>query len=140
MKRFFRLFAVILLLTTLNSQAQLKSLEASVEELTELLINPNKGDLQSLSHFKLSYGHSSGLVENRDEFIAALLKADFDFQEIDISNQSIEIIDKTAIVRHDMKAKALSLGKPTSINLRIMTVWLKQKKGWVLFARQAVKI
>ncbi|MGR3811978.1 nuclear transport factor 2 family protein [Jiulongibacter sp. NS-SX5] len=130
---------VLMAFFAFGTQAQEKNIEASVEQLKELLVNPNKSDLQSICHFKLSYGHSSGRIENRDEFIESLMTKASDFTDIELTNQTIDIIGKTAAVRHELYAKTLDGGKPGEVRLKVLTVWLKQKKGWVLFARQAVR-
>ena len=121
------------------STAQSSNIEESVEQLRQLMVDPNESGLKAISHFKLTYGHSSGKIENRDEFIRALLSKESDFTEIKLSDQSVETIGKTAIVRHSLSAKTLDNGKEGTVNLKVMTVWLKQKKGWVLFGRQAVR-
>lgn len=132
--------AVLFFLVSFVSFGQLKSLENAVEELRELMINPQKAELTSLCHFKLSYGHSSAKIESREEFVEALMSKKYDFEEIKLSQQTIDIIDDSAIVRHNLWAKTRDGGRPGEVNLHVLTVWLKQKKGWVLFARQAVKI
>ncbi|MCR9063361.1 MAG: nuclear transport factor 2 family protein [Cytophagales bacterium] len=133
------LLLVAIIGLSLNSYAQSPNLDESVEQLRQLLIEPTASGLKSITHFKLSYGHSSGKLENRDEFIEALISKKSDFTSIKLSNQTSSIIGKTAIVRHDLYAETLDGGKKGEVKLHILTVWLKQKKGWVLFARQAVK-
>lgn len=131
---------VILFLSILGfANAQHPNLEKSVEELRKLMVKPTKAGLTSIAHFKLSYGHSDGKLENRDQFIEALVSKASNFTEIELSNQTIETLGKTAIVRHDLYAKTLDGGVPAEVKLHIMTIWLKQKKGWVLLARQSVR-
>jgi len=45
-----------------------------------------------------------------------------------------------AIVRHIFKAKTNDGGKPGEVNIRVLLIWQKQKGGWKLLARQAVRI
>ena len=88
----------------------------------------------------LSYGHSSGKVEDKAAFVEGLLKGPFDFQTIDITDQTIKLVGKTAIVRHIFSSKVLNKGNPDSLKLGILLVWKKQKGKWKLLVRQAVKI
>ena len=130
---------LLFLLNVSNVFAQQPNIEDSVEELRQLMITPTKEGLTGIAHFKLSYGHSSGKTENRDQFVEALLSKKSDFREIKLTNQTIETIGKTAIVRHDIAAKTMDGGKTGEVKLHVLSIWLKQKKGWVIFARQAVK-
>jgi hypothetical protein len=133
------ILGLLLLLSLSSVYAQKPNIEDSVEELRQLMIEPTKEGLMGIAHFKLSYGHSNGKLENRDEFVEALVSKKSDFREIKLTNQTIEIIGKTAVVRHDLAAKTMDGGKAGEVKLHVLTVWLKQKKGWVIFARQAVK-
>ena len=72
-------------------------------------------------------------------FVDKIVTGKSDFVSIDLSEQTITVSDKTAIVRHLFKAKTNDGGKPGEVQLRIMLVWQKQKGGWKLLARQAVK-
>jgi hypothetical protein len=44
------------------------------------------------------------------------------------------------VVRHNLTAKTIDKGVPGNIKLHIMTVWVKEKKQWKLFARQATRL
>lgn len=58
---------------------------------------------------------------------------------IENTNQSIQIVDKTAIVRNHLYAKTADLGKePGEVNLDIYYDWQKTKSGWKLLASQSV--
>ncbi|MBL7764410.1 MAG: nuclear transport factor 2 family protein, partial [Chitinophagaceae bacterium] len=88
----------------------------------------------------LSYGHSSGKVENKEQFINEAINGPVDFISIDISNQTIVVVDKNAIVRHIFYTKMKRDGKDDEIKISVLQVWQKQKGKWKLLARQAVKV
>src|SRR4051812_38639130 len=73
---------------------------AAVETLRKAMLDGDKTALERISAEKLSYGHSSGQIENKEEFVAALATGKSDFARIDISDQKILITGNTAIVRH----------------------------------------
>jgi len=89
---------------------------------------------------QLSYGHSSGVVQNQPEFIEALTSGKSDFVTIDLTEQSINVVDRTAIVRHILSATTNDGGKPGQAKISILLVWQKDKGEWRLLARQAVKV
>ncbi len=114
--------------------------ENSMEILRDLLINPDPMKLDQILHDRLTYGHSSGFVEDKSSLIKNLTSGNSDFVTIDITEQEILIEDKTAIVRHKLSATTNDKGTPGQVNLRIMYTWVKSNKSWKLLARQAVKV
>ena len=141
-----QLFSLILLFLTLGlsiSFAQDKdtqSLEEAVEELRQLLIKPDQQGLENITAEELSYGHSAGRVEDQKEFIDFLLSGKSQFVSIDLEDQTVDIIGKTAIVRHTLLAETNNEGVKGIIKLGVLMVWQKDGKNWKLLARQAFKM
>ncbi len=114
--------------------------EEAVEILRKQLLDPEKEVLQNFTSEMLTYGHSAGLIENQTEFIESLVSGKFDFQTLDLTEQTIDISGETAIVRHHLTGNTVDSGKePGTANLKVLQVWQKQDGGWKLLARQAVK-
>ena len=116
-----------------------KKLEDAVEQLRVAMIEGNKTELERLAAEELSYGHSSGYVEGKTEFVEKLVSKQSDFVSIQLSNQKITVLGNTAFVRHDLSADTNDNGKPGKVNLHILIVWQKQDGHWRMIARQAVK-
>ena len=129
-------------LLTTNSVAQSseKAVEQAVEKLRTLMIDPDKASLEALAADGLSYGHSSGKLEDKKAFVDALTSGESDFKTIDLTDQTVTVVDNTALVRHKLTAETISQGKPGQTKLAVLLVWVKQKNNWKLLARQAVKI
>ncbi len=111
----------------------------SVELLNNALIEPEKALFEDILMEELSYGHSSGKLQNKEAFIDDLINGPFDFQEINISDETIEIIGQTAVVRHILSAKASNAGTPVEIRMGILLVYQNHNDQWKLLARQAFK-
>lgn len=122
-----------------KAKAQQNDVYKAVEELRVLMINPDKAKLDALAHPELSYGHSSGKLENKAEFIETLVSKKSDFRRIDFLDQTVFVQKNTAIVRHILEADTFDGGKEGKVKLKILLVWVKEKKAWKLLARQAVK-
>ena len=116
-----------------------QSVAAAVESLRKALIDPNKATLDALVLDELTYGHSSGVIQDKAAFEEALLNKSSDFVTIDLSLQTIKVVGNTAWVRHILSATTNDGGKPGSTKLSVLLVWVKQKGVWRLLARQAVK-
>lgn len=138
------LFVVTLLVAMANvSVAQSndeKAVAAAVENLRKAMVDPNKAVLEKLTLPELSYGHSTGKVQNQAEFIDALVSGASDFMNIDLTEQTIKVVGNTAIVRHVLSAATSDNGKAGNAHIAILLVWVKHSKEWKLLARQAVKI
>jgi len=118
-----------------------KEVETAVEKLRIAMIDPTTDALTKLTSADLTYGHSSGLLENQGQFIEALVSGKSDFKTIELSDQSIKLSGKNiALVRHKLKGELISGSNINTVNLGILTVWVKEKGEWKLLARQAFKL
>jgi ketosteroid isomerase-like protein len=127
-------------LSSVAQDKEEKAVTAAVEALRKAMIDPDKTILSNLTADDLSYGHSGGQLQTKAEFIETLVSGKSDFVTIDLTEQSVKVVDRTAIVRHHLSATTNDGGKPGSVKLSILLVWVKQKGGWKLLARQAVKL
>ncbi len=126
--------------TATFAQKNEKGVAEAVEKLRKAMIDPTEANLNALVSDKLTYGHSGGKVEDKAEFIRALVSNDSDFKTIDLTDQTIEIVDNTALVRHVLTAVTANKGVPATAHIGILLVWVYQKGDWKLVARQAVKV
>src|SRR5580693_6624453 len=116
------------------------TLVSAVEAFRKALIDPDKATLHKLTMNELSYGHSSGLVQDKAAFEEALLSGASDFVSIELNDQTMKVVGNTAWVRHKLSAVTNDGGKPGEAHLSVLLIWMKQKGQWRLLARQAVKI
>ena len=139
-----RLLTIVLALFSLTLFAQKKDEQAvsdAVRHLNQAMIDGNQITLDQYTSDKLSYGHSSGLIEDKDTYITSIIDGTFGFTSIDLTEQTIAISDNVAIVRHKFSANTDDKGKqPGTARLSVLQIWQKQKNKWVLLARQATKI
>ena len=126
---------------TISAQSKAeKSVAAAVENLRLSMISGDRTALSNVASEALSYGHSSGLLEDKAKFVEAIASGKSDFVKIDLTEQTIKVVRKTAIVRHNLFAETKNSGTPGTIKLHVMTIWQKQGGQWKLLARQAVKL
>ena len=112
----------------------------AAEQLRLAMVDPTKAALMALTAPELSYGHSSGSIETQTAFVEALVSGSSDFVSIDLSNQTVVVVDNTAMVRHVLVGQTVSKGVPGTTKLSVLQVWIKQKGNWVMLARQATKL
>jgi hypothetical protein len=117
-----------------------KAVATAVESLRKAMVDPDKAVLDRLTTEELSYGHSTGLVQDKQEFMEALTSGRSDFVSIDLSGQTVKIAGDAAIVRHILSAVTNDGGKPGTTKLSVLMVWVERNGEWKLLARQAVKV
>src|SRR5580693_570813 len=108
------------------------TLASAVEAFRKALIDPTKAALDKLTMDELSYGHSSGLIQDKAAFEQALLSGASDFVSIDLTDQTMKVVGNTAWVRHKFSAVTNDGGKPGTTHLSVLLVWMKQKGQWKL--------
>lgn len=137
------IFTISFLMTFAVSAQKMNDNEAvaaTAEKLRLAMISGEKTELESLILPELTYGHSGGHIDDAKEFVEKLVSKKSDFVTIDITNQTVNIVGNTAIVRHHFYATTADFGKaPGDVTLDIVLVWVKTGKNWKLLARQAVK-
>jgi hypothetical protein len=111
---------------------------AAVEALRLAMVAADKASLDKLSLPELSYGHSSGRLEDKAEFIDALVSRKSDFSAIELTDQTVNVVNNIALVRHVFHGTRAKQGD--KVKLSILTVWLEQQGQWKLLARQAAKL
>ncbi len=114
------------------------AVEQAVEALRAAMISVNRQQLEALTSRHLSYGHSAGRIENREQFIANLEARNAAFRAITLSNQTIDISEHEAVVRHTFTGETVNpAGVVSPVNIGILMVWRKEGNSWRLLARQA---
>ncbi len=117
-----------------------KAVAAAVEKLRAAMISGDRGMLEGIAADSLSYGHSGGKVESKAEFVEGIASGKSDFVTIDLSGQTLSVVNNIAIVRHTLNATTNDGGKPGTVKIHVLTVWNKVKGEWKMIARQAVKL
>lgn len=118
-----------------------KEVAAAVEFLRKAMLDGDKASLDKIAAPELTYGHSSGTIEDKAAFIDALVSGRNDFVTITLSEQTVKMVGNSlALVRHKLKADTNNGGTPGSANIGILLVFQKQQGQWKLLARQAFKL
>lgn len=100
----------------------------------------NKIVLMDLIREDVSYGHSGGNIEGKVEMVNKAMSNSSVYQNLNTEKLSINIIKKTAIVRHILSAMEVKAnGDQAPLKLSVLQVWIKQSGKWQLASRQAVK-
>ena len=130
------LFILFLFCQPLFGQQE-EAIKASRQLHLALVANDNH--LPSLLDKYLSYGHSNGMVETKEDLLQNLASGKmkyFDIKEDSVtSSGDLEL----ANIRYKGAFSVLFEGKQITINLKVLEVWRKEGDQWLLFSRQAIR-
>jgi hypothetical protein len=142
MKR--NIFLSLLLLVAINSfgQSNEEKVLQRVKQLNDAIFkNKDSMALEDLMADKVTYGHSTGKLEDRKMMISDAINSKQTYTNFAMDSATVFFEgNKTAIVRHVLKAISTENGKETPLHLGVLQVWLNQNNQWKLTARQAVKL
>jgi ketosteroid isomerase-like protein len=116
-----------------------KDVAAAVDHLTQAMLHKDIPQLQALTANNLTYGHSSGKIQNKQEFIADIETGRSGFKTLEMQKQIITLNGDTALVRNHFSAQAVNSGVEVPTEIENFQVWQKQKGKWLLIGRQAYK-
>jgi ketosteroid isomerase-like protein len=131
---------VILFFGASAQSAEEHEVATAIESLRQAMLDADKSTLENLAAPELSYGHSSGAMEDKSTFVEVITSGKNDYKTLEISDQTIRIVGNTAMVRHKMVAEISNNGTSANANLGVLQIWQKQNNAWKLLARQAYKL
>jgi hypothetical protein len=130
------LFFVFGIVSAQNSN---ESLKKALQTFDKALIEKDSLTLEKLLHAKVSYGHSNGWVENKKDIFSNQRTGYLKYDKIESGEADIIVSKKWASVRTKTHAEGTVNGTGFNIDLNVLQVWIKTKKGWQIVARQAAK-
>jgi Domain of unknown function (DUF4440) len=116
------------------------SVAQSVEFLRKALLDADRSKLEQVASAPISYGHSDGRVQNKEEFIHGVLTRKQTVKSLEFPELKIAVVGNAAIARHIYLSQSELDGKATTTRIGALQVWQKQDGGWKLLARQGFRL
>ena len=139
MKKFF---TIPFLFVGFVAKAQTDSakLATTLKEFHQALVKKNTVSINQQTDKALSYGHSNGWIETKNEMIRNLETGYASYKSIKEDSLHIVVNGTMAHARFvgDYEV-SLNGGATNTYRLRVLEVWVKKGKRWLLFARQAIR-
>ncbi len=135
------IFTIALFFTSLIVAAQTDSakLSATMKEFHRALVDGNTISINQQTDKMLSYGHSNGWIETKADMIKNLETGYMNYNSIKEDSIKLMINGNMANVRFVADINATLNGTVGNFHLKVLEVWVRKGKRWMLFARQAVK-
>src|SRR5262245_8455077 len=112
----------------------------NVETLRKAIFEADKGKLDQVASAQISYGHSDGRVENKEEFITGVMTRKQIVKSLAFPELKVSVVGNAAIARHIYLAESERDGKATTTRIGALQVWQKQDGAWKLLARQGFRL
>ena len=121
------------------SQTDEEKLTTTLKEFHQALVKGNTVSINQQTDKSLSYGHSNGWVETKNDMIKNLETGYMKY--VSYREDSIQVMmnGNMANVRFVADIAARLNGNDGNYHLKVLEVWLRKGKRWLLFARQAVR-
>jgi ketosteroid isomerase-like protein len=123
-------------MTNTNDHA---ALTQAIDKFYNAIKDKDAAAFEPLLTQDVTYGHSSGRIENKAQFIANVMDPKTKWKSIYGAKQTNTFSGDTAVSRHVMSGENERDGKPGTANMETMMVWQKHGDTWKLLARQAFK-
>jgi hypothetical protein len=137
-----KLLVIVLLLNVFFAEAQTdeEKLTLTLKEFHQALVNRNTVSINQQTDKALSYGHSNGWVEAKTDLIKNLETGYTSYKSIKEDSLLVTINGNVAHARFvgDYEV-SLNGGNAVVYHLKVLEVWVRKGKRWLLFARQAIK-
>jgi len=122
-----------------NAQTDQQKLTATIKEFHQALVNKNTASINQQTDKALSYGHSNGWIETKEDVIKDLETGLIVYHSYKEDSLNITMNGAMANARFVADISATLRGNTTNFHLRVLEVWVKKGKRWLLFARQAIR-
>ncbi len=153
--KYFKLLIIIFLINfnynlfsqetqSVSFKSPQQAITQQIESLEISLINKNTARLEEILHSDLTFGHSNGWTETKSSLLENLPTSKVVYKEfIKHKEAEIKIIwesNPLATVRREITAVGEYEKESFQVDLKVLEIWIKQNKKWLLLARQSVEV
>jgi hypothetical protein len=111
-----------------------------VDTLRKATFEADKAKLEQVTSAQLSYGHSGGRVETKEQFINGVMTRKQVVKSLAFPELKVAVVGNAAVARHIWLSESELDGKTTTTRIGVLQVWQKQDGDWKLLARQGFSL
>jgi ketosteroid isomerase-like protein len=104
------------------------------------MVRADVQELGSLLADELTYTHSSGQVETREQLLATISSGKLDYVSMVPSEDQVRVYGNTAVRTGRADVKVRAGGQENVLALRFTEVWVKGEGGWRLVVWQSTRL
>lgn len=104
------------------------------------IVDVDLAALDALLAPDMTYSHSSGLTQTKEELIAALRRAELKYLEIKPEGLKVRTYGNTAVVTGRGEFKTRTKGQESAVELHFLDVYVKRQGRWQMVAWQSCRL
>jgi hypothetical protein len=111
----------------------------ALDALKQAVVTKDRPALAKLLRPDLTYGHTDGHLETRDQVLDRVTDSKVSFGAIDVSDAVVRVYGQIALVTAKLAFHVNSDGKQNVSTLSTLDVWIRGPEGWQLLGRQLTR-
>ena len=135
---------IVAILALLSPTAAAQSAEDAVRSAEKAwAAAAARGDHAALSRLisdQLVYGHSTGLVENKSEYLEKIRTGARKYQSIEHKTMLVRVFGNTAMAHATLRFLGSNKDAPFDHLVMLLHVWVKEDGRWQLAGHQATQL
>lgn len=143
MKRVCKVLVLVVVLSSASVFAQDKAAQEAIEtekKRVQYLIRDDLVSLAGILADDLTYTHSSGVLDTKDQFLASLRSGEVKYEMIEHESINARTYGDTAVLTGRSKVKVKVKGQDLNMQLRFTLVYVKREGGWQMAAWQSTRL
>jgi hypothetical protein len=116
---------------------------AGIENCEQMLLQAIKENninvLDKLLHSDLLFVNPLGQVVTKEMDMANYMSGQVTIEQVEASEQTVHLIDNTAVVTVKVKLKGKYLGHILDESFQYLRVWIQQQDGWKIIGGSAIR-
>src|SRR5205814_2080877 len=126
---------IFLFVSTVSAAAQKEEekLISTMKEFHQALVQKNTVSINQQTEKSLSYGHSNGWVQNKNDIIKDFETGLISYQTYKEDSVQVSMSGNFANIRFVADINATLRGNAISNHLKVLEVWMKKGNRWLLF-------
>jgi ketosteroid isomerase-like protein len=133
------LLTAVALAPAASNPAAEKEVLAAMNTWKQAAMKKDRALFDKVLHADLTYAHSSGLIETKQESIDHIVNSKVIYQVVNFSDTKVRVYGDTAFVTGKVDFHQKTGDTMNVINLVVLTAWVKGPQGWQMIARQATR-
>lgn len=134
------LILTLLLAATCAAFAVETDVEKAEKAWSAAVTGRNFAALDKIYANELLYAHSTGNVENKQQYMDRLKSGKQRYEKVDFEKIKVLPHGDTAVVHGILRMAGTSNGEPFNHHIMLMHVWVKKGSEWKLVAHQTTRI
>lgn len=135
-----RIFPLLLLASSLFAATPEESVRTAETAWSNAVMKQDFAALEKIYAPELIYAHSTGNIENREQYLARLKSGKQRYDTMTFEKTTVNLYGASAVSHSTVRFTGKNDAGPFNDHLMMMHLWVKKGKNWRLVAHQTTRI